>query len=187
MPPVNRLLKRLSASRAVRLVNSPGISPVNRLSPRRNQRSLERPPRAGDIVPVRFRPVSGSPMTRWGDSKPRITPSHSPMGVSTDQFSEPLPASVSRALSSTSQSDTRPGLLDGSGTAVPLAHETALLWAYAGRSSTSAVASSAIAPAATVGSAGISFPGRISVSYADAFLLLTRTSGGRGRRTGRPW
>ena len=42
-------------------------------------------------------------------SVPRtVTPSHCVMGVSADQLSEPVPARVSRAASSVSQSDTSP-------------------------------------------------------------------------------
>ena len=48
-----------------------------------------------------------------------VTPSHSAMGVSDDQFSLAVPASVRRAASSASQSDTNPGLLTASGIASP--------------------------------------------------------------------
>ena len=52
-----------------------------------------------------------------------ITPSQSLMPTSSDQFRMPLvPASVSLAASSAAQSDTRPGLSAGFGTATPLEH-----------------------------------------------------------------
>ena len=58
-------------------------------------------------------------MTRSGVPS-KVMPSQSAMGVSADQFSVASPANVSRAASSASQSETRPGLLAASGTAVPV-------------------------------------------------------------------
>ena len=49
-----------------------------------------------------------------------MTPSQSSMATSADQFKDAVPARVSRPGSSASQSDTRPGLSLGSGTAMPL-------------------------------------------------------------------
>ena len=44
------------------------------------------------------------------------------MGVFAAQFNATVPARVSRAASSVSQSDTSPGLASGLGTAPPVAH-----------------------------------------------------------------
>ena len=59
-------------------------------------------------------------MTRGGVPL-TVTPSQFPIARSADQSSVAVPASVSRADSNESQSATRPGLLAGSGTAMPLA------------------------------------------------------------------
>ena len=77
-----------------------------------------RPPSSAGIVPVNPRLYRFSAMTRSGVPY-TSTPSQSLMGVSADQFSVALPARVSRAASSVSQSDTSPGLLPGTVTATP--------------------------------------------------------------------
>ena len=56
-------------------------------------------------------------VTRSGEPS-MVTPSHEAMALLPDQFSVPLPASVSRAASSASQSVTRPGLLAAVGYSV---------------------------------------------------------------------
>ena len=53
-------------------------------------------------------------------------PSHWVMGVLAAQLSVAVPVRVSRAASSVAQSDTRPGLFPGSGTAPPLAQALAV-------------------------------------------------------------
>ena len=59
-------------------------------------------------------------MTRCGVPS-KVMPSQSAIGVSADQSSVAVPASVSRDASNASQSDTSPGLLAASGTALPVA------------------------------------------------------------------
>ena len=109
MHPVNRLPLRNSLSNLMRFPNSAGIKPLSWLSWSNSAPSSVRLPNSAGISPLKPCPESFSPVTRSG-VPPRLTPSHSAMGVSTDQLSVAVPARVSRAASSVSQSDTKSGL-----------------------------------------------------------------------------
>ena len=80
---------------------------------------LARSPSSAGILPFMALFVRSNSMTRLG-SPLVVTPSHNAIGVSKDQFSVAVPAIASRAASSASQSDTSPGLVVRSGTALPV-------------------------------------------------------------------
>ena len=82
-----------------------------------------------------------------------LIPSHSPIGLSADQFSVAVPAKVSRPARSASQSETRPGLFAGLGTAAAVEQvEAELVWAEAGWASSVAMDKTARTVATRVGS-----------------------------------
>ena len=86
-----------------------------------------------------------------------MIPSHSPIGTSADQFSVAVHARVSRDASNASQSETRPGLLAGSGTAVPVEQvDVSALWAEAERAMVSMAASRTSVVIATAGISAMS-------------------------------
>ena len=80
---------------------------------------LESQPSSGGIDPVSFLFLRLSSVTRCG-VPPTVTPFHSATGLSNAQFSVAVPRSVPRDATSASQSDTKPGLFAGSGTAIPV-------------------------------------------------------------------
>ena len=114
--PVNWFPPSASNCRLVSRDNSGGISPVNWLRVKFKRSKLFRLPNSGGMVPVNWLSLRTKLVTRSGEPL-RVTSSHAAMAVEPDQFSVPLPARVSRAASSASQSATRPGLLAALGTA----------------------------------------------------------------------
>ena len=98
-------------------------------------------------------------------------PSQSLMATSADQFRLPSsPASVAFAASRVAQSDTRPGLAVGLGTAMALEH-WAVNWAGMGMgSAVVAGAFKAVAPSAPVSSSEIA----IADASARAVAVLAR-------------
>ena len=119
--PVNWFFERSRTISVERLPTSAGISPLKSLSPSRRWLKFVRRPKDAGMRPVSSLPFRYKRVTRFGVPS-TATPSHSVMGVSTDQPSVARPARSSPDTRSASQSDTRPGLLSGSGTATPLAH-----------------------------------------------------------------
>ena len=134
MLPVSRLPCRFRVRRLPRLPSSAGIGPVSRLAPRWRIWSPEsRPSPTGStpssfvtlirgVVPSRFRRH-----TRRGSRGVALTPYQREISRPPDQLSNPaeirvLPRSASMSPSSVAQSATRPVLVAGFGTAVPLRH-----------------------------------------------------------------
>ena len=145
--PVSVLPASDNTSRRMRLLNSGRISPVSSLFCSHSSRRFSRSPsatgisseswfpfklnsrrsvswpRTAGMLPLRPRYFRFNTCTRPG--RPRtVTPSHLAIGVSASQFSATLPAKTSRASSNTAQSLKRPGLRSGSGTAMPLKHNS---------------------------------------------------------------
>ena len=116
--PLRRLSLRSSITRADSSPNSDGIPPGSRFPERSSRSRLERLPSTGGTTPPSPPKGSRTSVTRSG-VPPNVMPLQSCMGVASDQFNVLLPARVSLACSSASQSDTSPGLLTGSCTAVP--------------------------------------------------------------------
>ena len=118
--PVNWFKERSSRFRLTRPPSSVGIGPVNWFLHKDSSSRLTRPPSSVGIGPVNRFSVSDSAVTRRG-LPPTVTPSQSAMGIFADQLSGALPTRARRAASSALQSDTSPGLLVASTTAVPVA------------------------------------------------------------------
>ena len=85
------------------------MAPVNWFSESHSSCKLDKPPNPAGISPVNPSSESRNSVTRNGEP-PTVTPSQVVTGALADQFSVPVPASVSRAASSLAQSAARPGV-----------------------------------------------------------------------------
>ena len=108
--------------------SSGGIGPVSRLWWRPSSRSSRTLARWGATRPVRPRDRRCSFHTRGG-SPPRLTPSHSAMGVSPPQLSGVRAVNWVLAASRLAQSMTRPRLASGSATTMPFSQVAGAAWA----------------------------------------------------------